>query len=372
MGVQTVLILAPVHFYDDVRVFQKEAKTLAANRYRVLLLARAERSLIEEGVEVVPLPTFESRLLRFLNLPRIFWVTLKLKSDVYHLHNPDTLPIALLLKMLGRRVIYDTHEDFSRAILGRKWMPRLIRPFIAKGVAFFELVVGRIVDQAIVTQTDMQRRLGKKAILVDNAPISQGPLVDKAYTYARTLADDDCFRLVYIGLIGTSRGLFTMVDALDIANKRVPCRLWLIGPGDSGEILEARARPGWRAVDYIGRLPQSQAFGYVIKSHVGLITFPDVGDNASINPNKLYEYQLFGIPFIASNFEKWRRSVRAVSGLYVNPGNPRDVADKIVWLAEHADERKNMGARGKEFVLASYNWETESKKLLAVYQEIAG
>ncbi len=106
--------MAPVHYYDDVRVFQKEAKTLSANGYRVLLLARAEISLVEEGVEVVPLPVVKNRLMRFLCLPRVFWTAFMLKGDVYHLHNPDTLPIVLLLKMLGRRVIYDTHEDFSK------------------------------------------------------------------------------------------------------------------------------------------------------------------------------------------------------------------------------------------------------------------
>ena len=262
---QTVVVVAPVHYYDDVRVFQKEAKTLSANGYRVLLLARAENALVEEGVEVVPLPVVKNRLMRFLSSPRVFWAALLLKGDVYHLHNPDTLPIALLLKMLGRRVVYDTHEDFSKCILTRKWIPKIIRPFVAKSVILFEGMVGRIVDQPIATQPDVQRRLGKKAILIENPPVSQGRLIDKARAYARTLAEDDCFRLVYIGLVGTSRGLFTMVDALEIANKKkVDCRLWLIGPGDEKEILEAKARPGWVAVDYIGRLPQFQAFAYVL------------------------------------------------------------------------------------------------------------
>lgn len=367
---QTVVVVAPVHYYDDVRVFQKEAKTLAANGYRVLLLARSEIPLIEDGVEVIPLSTIKDRLSRFLNLPRVFWVALKLKGDVYHLHNPDTLPIALLLKALGRRVVYDTHEDFSRCVLVREWIPKFIRPFVAKSVTLLEGVAGRLVDQPIATQPDVQRRLGEKAILVENSPISQGQLVDEAYTHAQTLANDDCFRLVYIGYIGASRGLFTMIDALSIVNEKLPCRLWLIGPGDGREISEAKARLGWKFVDHIERLPQFQAFGYVIRSDVGLITFPDVGDNVTLNPNKLFEYQLLGLPFIASNFKNWQSFMKVESGLYVNPANPRDIADKIVWLAEHADERERMGTRGKEFILNSYNWETESKKLLAAYREI--
>lgn len=369
---KTVVMVAPVHYYDDVRMFQKEAKTLAANGYRVLLLARAESPLVEEGVEVVPLPVVKNRLMRFLGLPGVFRTALMLKGDVYHLHNPDTLPIALLLRMFGRRVVYDTHEDFSKCVLARKWIPEPIRPLVAKSVALLEGMVGRIVDQSIATQPDVRRRLGKNAILIENPPVSQGRSIDEARAHARTLAADDCFRLVYIGLVGTSRGLITMVDALEIANKQVDCRLWLIGPGDEKEIREAKVRPGWKAVDYVERLPQSQAFAYVIESDAGLITFPDVGDNASINPNKMYEYQLFGIPFIASNFEKWRRSVQNESGLFADPTDPHDVANKIVWLAEHPDERKYMGARGRAFVLGSYNWEAESRKLMAAYGRIVG
>ena len=370
---RSVVILAPVHYYDDTRVFQKEAKTLAADGYRVLLLARAEHSLIEEGVEVIPLPLVKRRLLRFLSLPRVFWRALRLNGDVYHLHNPDTLPIALLLKLLGRRVIYDSHEDFSKDILERQWIPRMLRPFLAKWIPFLEGVVGRVADRSIAPIPSVRRLLGNKAVMIENLPVSQGPLVDRAYAYAETLPNDAYFRVVYVGTIGSTRGLFTMVDALEIVNRSVPCRLWLIGPShDDTAIIEAKARSGWRFVDYIGKLPQSQAFGYVIKSDAGLVAIPDVGGNSQLSSNKLYEYQLFGVPFIASDFEKWRNSMQVGSGLFVRPGDTHDLAEKMVWLAEHADERKEMGVQGRNLILTSYNWEVESEKLLTVYRDILG
>ncbi len=40
-----VVIVAPVHGFADVRVFQKEAITLAAHGYRVALLARPSGAL---------------------------------------------------------------------------------------------------------------------------------------------------------------------------------------------------------------------------------------------------------------------------------------------------------------------------------------
>lgn len=366
----TVVVVAPVHWYDDVRVFQKEAKTLAENGYRVLLLARAERRMLEDGVEVVPLPSFGSRALRFLYLPGILWRALKLKGDAYHLHNPDTLPLAVALKALGRRVVYDTHEDFSERVLIRQWIPQTLRPFVARAVCALESTIGRVVDYPIATQAGVARRLGARATLIENPPVSRGPLIENAFAFSRDLEKGNCFRVVYVGGVGVERGIFTLVDALERANEKAHCRLWLIGGGDEGEIRRARERPGWKFVDYLGKLPQFQAFGHVIKADAGFAIFPEMGGNANINSNKLYEYMLFGVPFVASDFRRWRQSVPEDCGLFVDPDKPSEVSDALVWMAEHEQGREELGARGRKFVLSSYNWEVESEKLLSVYREL--
>ena len=366
-----VVIVAPVHRYDDVRVFQKEAITLANSEYQVSLLARSDYSLNQNGVRVYPVPQASNRLLRFLNLPLILRMALVQNADIYHLHNPDTLPIAIALKLFGKRVIYDTHEDFSQRILIRDWIPKIIRPIIATLVASLEKIVARMVDLSIATQPDVQNRLGKNALLIENAPITKGDLIDKSHSFALTLPKQNEFlRLVYIGSISQKRGLFVMLEALAIANKEIPCRLWLIGSGLDEELAIAKNHPAWKFVDYQGLLPQWKAFGYVIDSDVGLITILDVGDHAKTSPNKLYEYQVFGIPFIASNFSQWQNCLKDFeAGWFVDPTQPQAIANKIIWFARYPERRRKMGDRGKAFV-ATYNWESESLKLLKAYDKI--
>lgn len=366
-----VVIVAPVHSYDDVRVFQKEAKTLASYGYKVTLLARTAKLLVEKEVVVKPVPLASRRLVRFLKLPLVFQMALAEQADVYHLHNPDTLAIAIVLKLFGKLVIYDTHEDFSERILIRDWIPRLIRPIVAKLVASLEVIVARIVDISIATESNVQVRLGQNTLLVKNAPITKGDLIDKAYSFALTLSkQNDCLRLVYIGGISRIRGLFAMLEALAITNRETPCRLWLIGTISEDELAQAKNHSAWKFVDYLGLLPQWKAFGYVIKSDVGLVTYLNIGGHANAGNNKLYEYQVFGVPFIASDFKKWRNSIKGYSaGWFINPAEPATIASKIIWFAQNPESRKKMGEQGKAFV-AVYNWELESLKLLEAYKKI--
>lgn len=364
-----VAIVAPVHCYNDVRVFQKEATTLASNGYEVILLARSDRLLQENKVTIKPVPKASNRLLRFLKLPLVLKMALAEDADIYHLHNPDTLPIAIVLKLFNKCVIYDTHEDFSQRILLRDWIPKIIRPAIAGLVANLESMVARIVDLSIATQLGVQARLGKKALLIENFPIITGNSIEKAHSFALTLPKQREFlRLIYIGSISESRGLSVMLEALAIANQEVSCRLWLIGSGIDKELTEAKNHPAWKFVDYNSLLPQWQAFGYVINSDVGLITILDVGDHAKTSPNKLYEYQVFGIPFIASNFVHWQNYLEGFkAGWFVDPTQPEKIASKIVWFARNRDARLKMGEQGKKFI-ATCNWELESIKLIEAYE----
>jgi glycosyltransferase involved in cell wall biosynthesis len=367
-----VCVIAPVHLWDDVRVFHKEARTLARAGYRVVVIARAPRPHEFDGIRILPARTVTfSRFLRFLAVPAVFVQALRINADIYHLHNPDTLPIAAGLKMLGRQCIYDTHEDFSRKILARRWLPRPIRPGIARLIAFLESLISRLVDAVIVTQPEVLSRLPRSAVLIGNTPRLDSALFDRVQHLAKTIKNDfSGLRAVYIGSITPERGLFEMVQALETANAAVSIRLWLIGPCSSADLRAAAKLSGWRYVDYIPPQPQEQAFAYVSRADVGLVVLRDVGDHATIDPNKLYEYMAFGLPFIASNFPRWQERLAGVTaGLYVEAGDAQALAQAEIEMARNPVTRQQMGQNGRAFV-EEHNWEHESIKLLELYRRI--
>lgn len=373
MGVQkNVCIFAPVHIHTDVRVYQKEAKALASAGYDVTLIARKETVEEADRIRVIGVPRYKNRIQRFLFQPLMLREILQTKAPIVHLHNPDTLLLGFLLKLMGKKVIYDTHEDFTQRILMREWIPKLLRSGVAQAVSCLEALAGRIFDASIATQEDVAKRLGEKSIVIENAPISKGALIDKAYEHSRSLHKTNVFRVIYVGTIGRSRGLSQMVDAMEHVNQIVPARLWLIGPvHDQADFEKVKHRDGWKHVDYLGFLPQEMAFAHIIRSDAGLITIMDVGDHAKTSPNKIFEYQRFGIPFIASDFPEWRRKVGHVgSGVFVNQNNPYEIAQVLTYFCDNPHVAKAMGQKGMDYTMNEYNWERESAKLLGLYQAL--
>ena len=369
---KTVCVVAPVHVWDDVRVFHKEAKALASAGYRVIVIARAPSRELIDGIEILPARTARSpRLVRFMGLITVFFQAASVKADVYHLHNPDTLPIALGLKIIGRKFVYDTHEDFSKRILIRSWMPAILRRPAARLVVLLERLVSSIADGTIVTQDGVLKRVHQSAMLIGNPPRLEPALLSRVADLAVGISTDfRGLRAVYLGEVDAARGLFEMVNALDIANETTAVRLWLIGPGSESELRAATALPGWRYVDRIPRLPQEEAFAYVSRADVGLVVLRDVGDHATTDPNKLYEYMAFGLPFVASNFQAWRHRLGGLkAGLFVRPGDARETAGALIQLTRNPAKRMQMGKRGRAFVEA-HSWERESTKLLDLYDRV--
>ena len=369
---RSVCVVAPVHVWDDVRVYQKEARTLADAGYQVSVIARTPSPQTINGIKIIPpIGNPKSRLSRFLLLPFVGIQALRQNADIYHLHNPDTLPIVVFLRIFGKKVIYDTHEDFSRRILVRRWIPKMLRRPLAYLVSGFESFVAKIATASIATQKNVVDRLGANTLLLGNPPRVNEDLYARVSKHAQELDGQQCqVRAVYIGRISEPRGLFDMVDALEIVSAAAHIRLWLIGPADEGDLDLARSRPGWKYVDYVPSVPQEVAYAYVERADVGLVVIRDVADHGATDPNKLYEYMMFGKPFIASAFDEWRSKLADIdAGWFVKPGSAGEIANVLLEISENGAIAISKGARGKE-ITKSYNWETESQKLLELYSEL--
>ena len=372
-----ICVVAPVHNNRDIRIYTKEILTFLNEGYEVVQISRSSEDCInddlffEKYTELV-VPRYKNRMQRLLLTPWLVKESLKTKADIYHVHNPDTLLLGFILKVFRKKVIYDTHEDFSERILMREYLAKPLRKVLALIITKLEKNAGKYFDLCIVTQVQIQDRI-KKSILIENPPKVSSDINDKAIKISKEISKDrNSFRLIYVGGISEGRGIKVIINSLVEVNKYFSCRLWLIGPFMEENLYSQISNlDGWKYIDYLGEMKQEDAFSYMIKSDVGIVTILDIGDHKYTSPNKLFEYQMFSLPFIASNFKTWKRRVeKNKSGIFVNPMYINELVEAIKYLEKNPIERKEMGNRGREYIQKYFNWEIEAEKLLIAYKKI--
>ena len=363
-----VLHLTTVHPPFDPRIFHKEAKTLVKAGYNVTLIAQHKGNEVVKGVKIISLPAPRSRLSRIFGLTlRTFRLALKQKAALYHFHDPELIPVGLALKALtSARVVYDIHEDYPRQILSKPWIPSAFRKPIAWGMGLLERLAARFFDGLVAATPGIARRFPPaKTVVVSNFPRVEELTISQEETAPHQERPN---WVVYVGSIASVRGAVEMVKAVARAN--APTQLVLAGRFESTALQQALSGlPGWQRTRFVGWLDRRQVRDLLGKARVGLVLLHPLPRYQEAWPVKLFEYMAAGIPFIASDFPLWRE-LGDGAGLFVDPLDPLAIAQAIDWLLTHPEKAEAMGRRGRELVLEKYNWETEARKLLWLYERL--
>lgn len=367
-----VCILTSVHLPFDGRVFHKEARSLAKAGYDVTLIARHDKDEVVDGVRIVPLPEPKSRLQRMTKvLWRLYRLALREDADVYHFHDPELMIVGLLLKLRGKRVIWDVHEHYPNAILDKYYLARPLRRAISSSFDLFERAVVRFFDYVIYTTPFVGARYQK--MKVRSGRVENYPIVELSDAFERNPQE----KIVYLGAMSPTRGLVEVIEAFSLVAKERPSwELCLVGScrpqSFEQELKDLAARCGVAAnVKFIAWVPYEEKERLSSQASMGVITYLPYSNNTSCLPNKLFDYMLVGLPVIASDFPLYRQIVEPNRcGILVDPSKPDQIARAMEYLIERPQEAREMGERGRKAVLEEYNWEKESERLLQIYDAV--
>ena len=361
---QKVCHVTSVHPRYDVRIFLKECVSLARAGYEVTLLCADNLPReIRDGVTIKSVAYFPSgRIKRILGAKKVMLKgALEIDADIYHLHDPELLPVALSLKKRGKIVIFDSHEDVPRQILHKPWIPKIFRKIISSIFENYEKSAAKKLDQ-IVTATPfieaIFRKSTEKVTTICNFPkISEFEELTKVRNEARSLC--------YIGGITQNRGISQLVRAVEIAQTE----LLLCGDFESEKLKqEIGSLPGFKYVKYHGYLNRAGIIKILSESSIGIVTLLPTQNHLNSYPIKMFEYMAAGIPVIASDFPLWREVIEGNQcGICVDPLNVDEIAGAITSLTENPLQGSSMGVNGKKAIHEKYNWENEEKKLLNLY-----
>jgi glycosyltransferase involved in cell wall biosynthesis len=359
-------MLTSVHSAADVRIYEKEARSLSAAGYRVLIVAPHSENGMNGEIEVVGVEHQGNRMRRMTRgVWDIYGRALRIDADVYHFHDPELMPVGLLLKLHGKRVVYDVHEHVPEDILDKEWIPRAFRNPVAKAARFWEKVGARAYDAIVAATPAIAGKFPpEKTFTVQNFPIVDELLAGCALAYRERPA-----LISYVGGLSTYRGAREMVEAINLLPESLGTRLQLIGPLEPEALRNDLMKlDRQNRIEFRGRVSRLEVGRLLGMARVGLVLFHPLACHVVAQPNKLFEYMSTGIPVVASDFPLWRETVHRVGcGLVADPLDPGAIAQAVRWLLEHPEEAERMGRRGLEAVKSRYNWESESHKLLQLY-----
>ena len=294
--------------------------------------------------------------------------------DAWHAH--DFTGALAVARQAGRaRFVYDVHDLFLEAGIGGR-LPGPAR----RAIAWYE---GRLVRRATAVITVnralaavVARRYSRPDIVVvHNCPARYDvpePRPDRIRPAAGIAADAPV--VLYHGALGPGRGIERVCEAL-LQPGLERYHAALLGYGiwsDEVRALAAEPRFGGR-VHVLPAVAPSELLPWVASADVGVMAFPHDTLNVYLStPNKLFECLAAGTPAVVSDFPGMRAIVlddsHAPLGAVCDPTDVDSVARAIVSIVGAGpSDREAMRRRCAQAAHERWNWETESRALLGLY-----
>lgn len=357
---------------EDPRVFYGECFGAAQNQENEVILIGNEMSTTKDNIKVIGVPergfTRLNKLVSFA--PRCIDEAVKLKADIYHIHNIEFLPYIDRLLKTGAKVIYDCNEDpisqlrnvynkirFSRRIISSIYYG-IINKYTPKADALI------LSDE---TLSKLFSNYNKRIIFVRNYPLN---ILQSLKPYSKK----ETFTFVFDGGINRNWCHREFIEAMDgILN----IQYRMFGEVDDLSYMKSLHKlNAWNKVYYGGKIPYEQMQEEIKQADVVVsLLRPSKSTNFTEGnslPRIIYEALANGKPVLATNFTKWEEEiVKNQLGVCAFPSSLEKIKEAIRYFLLLEDSDMNqIGENAIEYCKKNCVWEKEQQKLDALYSEL--
>ena len=248
----------------------------------------------------------------------------------------------------------------------------ILSEYHMRGTHFIASLVDRYIAVSWATKEDMVRfgLPGERICVVHNA-------IDTQYASkisvpkSPCLCNDEAFNVVMVGTLQKWKGQDVFIQAAKQVVERYPkARFYMVGSVPKGDRKEyedelkeliSNLRLEGKAI-----LTGQRSDMLAIQSHANVIV------HASVEPEPfgrvIIEGMMLGKPVIASNLGGPCEIIEdKVDGFLINPGDPEDMANKIIKILKNPRMAQMLGERARKKVLKHFVPRIHTKKIESIY-----
>ena len=345
---------------------QKICRSLAGAGYSIELVGR-ERDF---SIPLTKEPFEQTRLKCIFTRGKLFYLEYNIRLLIYLTFSPfdaacaidlDTIvPICIIGKLKGAKLIYDAHEYFTevpevvrRPKVQKVWQ-WVERTFVPK----FDLIY--TVSESLAELFD--QKYNKPVSVIMNAPV----LVESATNYPTT--KNPKF-ILYQGALNEGRGLEHLIDAM----KDIDCTLKLAGEGDLSEQLRNRVKANGveQKVTFLGFVQPNDLKQLTAEAYIGINLVENIGLSYYYSlSNKFFDYIHAGIPQVCIGFPEYQKlNEKYDVAVLTKDCSKNEISVAVTRLLTDENLYQKL-QKNCEVCTRNLNWQQEEQKLLNLYERL--
>jgi glycosyltransferase involved in cell wall biosynthesis len=167
----------------------------------------------------------------------------------------------------------------------------------------------------------------------------------------------DKFIVIYVGAHGVANHLIQLVETAELLKGNENILLLSIGAGMQKNMLvdEVEKRKLTNIV-FHPPVSKSEVFEYIFASDVGASILKKVDTFKTIYSNKTFDYMACKKPILMAIDGVSRELIeKANAGIFVEPENPKDFADKILYYYNHRNDVIQHGENGYQYAKQNFD-----------------
>lgn len=306
---------------------------------------------------------------------RLFFTLLFTKADILLGNDLDVMPATFLAAKLKRKaLVYDTHEYYmgmpeleGKHLIKKIWLR--IEQFIFPRVKYIYTICESF---CTLYYNDYKKKLW----YIYNVPFlkkqESGNYTDLKQNLEQKIPANKFILLFQGAGINPERGVEELVLSMCYLDPQ-KFHLLIIGGGDIFDRIETlvKSKNLTDRISLIPKIPFEVLHHLTQKAHLGLTLDKPTNTNHIYGlPNKIFDYIHAGLPVLSSRLIEMEKVISTYNvGTFINSHDPEHIAETIKQIFENPEQLRQWRENTLK-AKAVYNWETEEKKLLQIYDKV--